>query len=185
MDPQSVAECIARHLTQGWALHRTPAFIDYLLQNFGCEPLEPVRFAGFVVAQMNAGRFFPDYPDRLGPFFERTWLMDDAGFRAISVDEWLSVEGLESNNPLVVYAPSRWPRWLKRATCKPIGLQPYLRVYPSFMFGVMEDKIKYYEQYGVFAGCGKFGKIVVGKGVIIQDVGVEYTSWQGGYKDLS
>ena len=185
MDHLSVAESIARQLAHIWTIHRTPAFVDYLRQTFGCEPLEPVKFAGYFSVQMQGRYFFPDFPAGPGPVIEAVWLMDDTGFRPSNLAEWLPVVELESDNPLVVYAPSRWPRWLKRASWKPIGLQPYLCVYPCFRFSVWDNKIIYYEQYGVFAGCSKVGKLVISDRVAIQDVCMTTTTWQGRYQDLA
>ena len=71
---------------------RTPAFVEYLLQTLGCEPLKPVRFAGIFTLQMIGGYFFRDLPAGPGPVVERLWLTDDAGFRASSMTELLAAE---------------------------------------------------------------------------------------------
>src|SRR5690349_14243600 len=127
MEHQVVSESIANQLAHIWAIHRSPAFVEYLLQTFGCEPLKPVGFAGIFSLQMIGGYFYPDLPPGRGPIVERLWLMDDTGFRPSSMDELRSVENLESENPLVVYDPSR-------ASYKLIGSQPWLLAYPRFKF---------------------------------------------------
>jgi hypothetical protein len=123
MDPQFVPESIAYQLAQIWAVHRTPAFVYYLLETFGCEPLKPVEFAGIFSLQMTGGYFFPDLPAGPGLIIGRLWLMDDTGFRPSSLNELRPVENLESDNPLVVYDPSS-------ASYQPIRSQPCLHVYP-------------------------------------------------------
>jgi hypothetical protein len=177
MDPQFVPESIARQLAPVWAIHQTPAFVEYLLQTFGCEPLKPVRFAGIFTLQMIGGYFFPDLPAGPGPIVERLWLTDDTGFRPSSLDELLPVGNLESDNPLVVYDPSR-------ASYKPIRSQPWLLVYPRFKFCVRDDTLIYYEQFGFLAGCTKVGKLVISDRISVQDLCVTKTTWQGHFKDL-
>src|SRR5262245_18807465 len=172
MDPQFVAESVARQLAHVWAFHETPAFVDYLLQTFGCEPLKPVRFAGIFSLQMIVGYFFPDLPAGPGPIVERLWLTDDTGFRPSSMNELLPVENLESDNPLVIYDPSR-------ASYKPIRSQPWLFVYPRFKFCVREDELIYLEHFGWPATCTKVGKLVVTDRVNIQHVCTTWTIWQG------
>jgi hypothetical protein len=176
MDHQFVAESIARQLAGVWAIRRTPAFVDYLLQTFGCEPLQPIGFAGIFSLQMVGGYFYPDLPPA-APVVERLWLMDDTGFRPSNMDELRSAENLESDNPLVVYGPSR-------ASYKLINSQPWLLVYPRFKFCVRDDIVTYYEQFGFHAGCSKTGKLVINDRVSIQDACVTKTTWQGHYTDL-
>jgi len=177
MDHQFVLESIAQQLAHVWAIHRDPAFVEYLLQTFGCEPLKPVRFAGIFSLQMIGGYFFQDLPAGPGPIVERLWLMDDTGFRPCSMDELRSVENLESDNPLVVYDPSR-------ASYKPIRSQPWLLVYPRFKFCVKDDNLIYYEQFGFSAGCTKVGKLFISNHLNIQGVCITRTIWQGYLKDL-
>jgi hypothetical protein len=177
MDQQSVSEIVARQLARVWEIHRTPAFVDYLLQTFGCEPLRPVQFAGIFSMQMIGGYLFPDLPAGPGPVVEGLWLMDDAGLRPSNMGELRSVADRESDNPLVVFDPSS-------ASYKPIGFQPRLFVYPRIKFCVRKDRIVYCEVFGCFATCTKSGKLVVADQVSIQDVYATATTWQGRYKDL-
>jgi hypothetical protein len=177
MHHEIVSESIARQLAHVWAFRRTPAFVDYLLQTFGCEPLEPVGFAGIFTLQMIGGYFFPDLPAGPGPIVERLWLMDDMGFRPSSLAALRSVENLEGDNPLVVYAPSR-------ASYKPIRSQPWLLVYPRFRFCVRDDTLIYHEEFGFLAGCKKVAKLVISDRVNIEEVRTTWTSWQGHLKDL-
>lgn len=179
MDQQRVCESIARQLADVWAIHRTPAFVNYLQQTFGCEPRESVRFAGIFSLQMIGGYFFPDVPAGPGPVIERLWLTDDKGFRAISMDELLSTEGndplaprLESDNPLVIYDRSS-------GSCEPISSQPSLFVYPRFLFCVRGDEVIFIESFGYCAWCRKVGKVIVGDGVQIKDTHVLANMWQG------
>ncbi len=179
MDQQFVSDSIAYQLAQVWAIHRTPAFAEYLLKTFGCEPLKPVGFAGIFSLQMIGGYFYPDLPPGTGPVVERLWLTDDRGFRPSSVDELRSVENLESDNPLVVYEPSRASYAL--IDCS----QPWLLVYPRFKFFVRDDKLIYYEQFGFSAGCTKVGRSVMSDRVNIQDVCVTRTIWQGRLREVT
>jgi hypothetical protein len=172
MNHQFVCENIARQLASVWAIHRDPAFVKYLLQTFGCEPLKPVRFAGIFSIQMIGGYFFPDLPAGPGPVVEGMWLTDDTGFRPSSMKELLPVENLDSENPLVVYDQAH-------RSYQPIRFQPLLLLYPRFNFCVREDKLIYIEQFGNLAGCKKVGKLVIGDSVSIQDVCVTFTMWQG------
>src|SRR5215204_4055438 len=91
-----ISESIARQLAQVWAIHRTPAFVEYLRQTFGCESRKPVRLAGIFSLQMIGGYFLPDLQAGRGPVVERLWLTDDTWFHASSMGELLSVENLES-----------------------------------------------------------------------------------------
>ena len=178
MDHQIVSESIARQLAHVWAIRRTTAFVDYLLQTFGCEPLEPVGFAGIFSLQMVGGYFFPDLPAGPGPIVERLWLMDDTGFRPSSLDELRSVENLESDNPLVVYDPSRKSYELIATS------QPCLLMYPRLKFCVRDDNLIYYEQFGFFAGCTKVGKLIMGNRLSIENVRTTRTIWQGHLQDV-
>ena len=103
--------------------------------------------------------------------------MDDTGFRPSSMDELRSVENLESDNPLVVYDPSR-------ASYELISAQPWLLVYPRFRFFVRDNNLIYHEVFGFRAGCKKVGKLVISDRVNIQDVSVTWTIWQGRGKDV-
>ena len=180
MDHQHVCESVACQLAQVWAIHRTPAFVEYLRQTFGGEPREPVRFAGIFSMQMIGGYFYPDLPAGPGPVVERVWLTDDAGFRASSVGELLSVEdrengvaiALESDNALVVYDPSR-------VSSEPISSQPCLFVYPKFLFCVRGDGLVYIENFGYSAWCKKVGELVVSDRVQIQNTRIRTKMWQG------
>jgi hypothetical protein len=176
MDPQSVAEGIARQLARVWAIHRDPAFVDYLRQSFGCEPLMPVAFSGVFVVQVEVAYFFPDSP-RDGPMVERVWLTDDAGFRLSSLGELQSAQSLQSDNPLVIYDPShtRYQRASRVYTC--------LHESARFRFAFKDDNLAYHEDYGHMAVCRKVGKLVVGDGVNIQNVRTEWTAWPEGWKD--
>jgi hypothetical protein len=55
MDHERVAEAIARQFASVWSMHRTDAFVKYLLQTFGCEPLKPVAFHGLLLFEMTDG----------------------------------------------------------------------------------------------------------------------------------
>jgi hypothetical protein len=88
-----------------------------------------------------------------------------------------SVENLESDNPLVIFDPSH-------ASYKMINSQPWLLAYPRFKFFIREDTVIYNEQFGFFAGCTKIGRLAINDSVIIQDVCLTTTTWQGRYKDL-
>src|SRR5262249_36580409 len=161
---RGISESIARQLAQVWAIHRAPAFVEYLRQTFGCEPREPVRFAGVFCLRMIGGYFFPDLPAGPGPVVEGLWLAGDTGVRASSMDEFLSAANLESDNPLMVCDPSRasgWRRLIGWASQKPIGSQPWLLVYPRFKFCVRGDRLIYQEQFGISAVCTKVGELVV------------------------
>ena len=185
MDHQPLSESIARQLAQVWAIHRTPAFVEYLRQTFGGEPRKPVRFAGIFCLQMIGGYFFPDLPAGPGPVVEGMWLTDDTGFRASSMDEMLSAENpahlevcgrrmpssLESDNVLVVYDPAH-------ACDEPISSQPCLFVYPKFLFCVRGDGLVYIENFGYSAWCKKVGKLVVRDRVQIQDTRVTMGMWE-------
>ena len=177
MDPQAVSESVARQLAQVWAIHRTPAFVEQLLQTYGCEPLKPVRFAGIFSLQMIGGFFFPDLPAGPGPVVERLWLMDDSGFRPANMDELRSVENLASDNPLVVYDSSR-------ASYDLIGPHPRLHAYPRFRFCVRDSSLVYHEEFGFKAGCRKAAKLVISNEVYIQDVCVQWTIWQSRLRDV-
>jgi len=177
MDNWLIAENIAKQLTQVWTIHRDPGFVDYLLQTFGCEPLKPVRFSGIFSMQMIGGYFFSDLPAGPGPIVERLWLMDDTGFRESGLDELRPVENVESDNPLVVYEESR-------VSYNPIRSQPLLLAYPRIKFAVRDDKIIYYEMFGFGAGCSKVGNVVVNDRVIITELGITTTSWQGRFKEI-
>lgn len=172
MDHQRVSESIARQLAQVWAIHKEPAFVEYLRQTFGCEPREPVRFAGIFSLQVIGGYFFPDLPAGPGPIVERLWLMDDRGFRASSLDEFRAAENLESDNPLVHFEPGS-------ASYELIDSQPWLLVYPQFKFCVRDDRLIYYEQFGFSAGCTKIGKLVVSDRVNIEATRITTKLWQG------
>ena len=179
MDHQQISESVAQQLARAWETHRTPAFVEYLLQTFGCEPLMPIRFGGIFALQMIGGYFYPDLPPGRGQIVERLWLIDDAGYRLSSIDELCAVENLESENPLVVYDSSR-------TSYEPIDCsQPWLLVYPRFKFCVREDRLIYYEQYGFAAGCTKVEKLVIGDQVSIQNVCVTRTIWQGHLKGVT
>ncbi len=175
-----ISESIARQLAQVWTIHRTPAFVEYLRQTFGCEPLKPVRFAGIFSLQMIGGYFFPDLPAGPGPVVERLWLTDDTGFRASSLGELMSVEklengfrtALESDNALVVYDPSR-------VSSEPISSQPCLFVYPRLLFFVRGDGLIYIENFGYCAWCTKVGKLLVSDRVHAQDTRITKRMWQG------
>ncbi len=171
MDPGVVSESIARQLAHVWAIHRTPAFVEYLLQTFGGEPRKPVRFAGIFSLQMIGGYFFPDLPAGPGPVVEGLWLTDDAGFRASSMRELLSAENLEDNR-LEVYNPSR-------GSYEPISSQPCLFVYLRFLFCVRGDGLIHIENFGFVAWCKKVGKLVVSDQVQIQDTRIKTKMWQG------
>jgi len=180
LDHQLVCESVACQLAQVWAIHRTPAFVEYLRQTFGGEPRKPVRFGGIFIMQMIGGYFYPDLPAGPGPVVERVWLTDDTGFRASSVSELLSVEdrengiaiALESDNVLVVYDPS--------GVCsEPISSQPCLFVYPRFLFFVRGDGLIYIENFGYSAWCTKVGKLVVSDRVQAQDTRITTRMWQG------
>jgi len=126
MDHQRLPESIARQLAQVWAIHRTPAFVEYLRQTFGCEPQKPVRFAGIFCLQMIGGYFFPDLPAGPGPVIEGLWLTDETGFGVSSMDAFRLADhptlldgSLESDNPLVVYNQVH-------ARTELISSQPYL-----------------------------------------------------------
>ena len=182
MDHERVSENVARQLAQVWAIHRTPAFVEYLRQTFGGEPQKPVRFAGIFCLQMIGGYFFPDLPAGPGPVVEGLWLTDDTGFRASSMDELLSADNvdrdnplemnLDSDNPLEVYDPSR-------GSYEPISSQPYLFIYPRFLFCVRGDRLIYIETFGFFAWCKKVGKLVVKERVQIENTRVTTKLWQG------
>jgi hypothetical protein len=175
VDHQFVSESVAHQLAANvWAIHRASAFVEYLLQTFGCEPLNPVRFAGIFSLQMVGGYFYPDLPPA-APVVERLWLMDDRGFRPSNMDELRSAENLESDNPFVVYNQSH-------LSYKLINSQPWLLVYPRFKFCVRDDSLIYYEQFGFHAGCTKVGKLVISDQVNIQDVRIIRTIWQGSMK---
>ncbi len=175
-----ISESIARQLAQVWAIHRTPAFVEYLRQTFGGEPREPVRFAGIFSMQMIGGYFYPDLPAGTGPVVERVWLTDDTGFRASSMGELLSVEDRESgfatpresDNALVVYDPSR-------VSSEPISSQPCLFVYPRILFFVRGDELIYIEDFGYSAWCRKVGKLVVSDRVHVQYTRIETRMWRG------
>jgi hypothetical protein len=172
MDHQLLPESIAQQLAQVWAVHRTPEFVEYLRQTFGCEPRKPVRFAGIFCAQMIGGFLYPDLPAGPGPVIEGLWLTDDKGFRASSLDELLPAEKLESDNLLEVYDPSR-------GTCEPISSQPYLHTYARYLFCVRGDGLMYIEDFGYFAWCKKVGKLVVSDRAPIQDTRIATKVWQG------
>ena len=180
MDHQLVCESVACQLAQVWAIHRTPAFVEYLRQTFGGEPREAVRFAGIFSMQKIGGYFYPDLPAGPGPVVERVWLTDDTGFRASSVSELLSVEdrenglaiALESDNALVVYDPSR-------VSSEPISSQPCLFVYPRVLFFVRRDELIYIENFGYSAWCRKVGKLVVSDRVYAQDTRITTRMWRG------
>src|SRR5262245_46903780 len=180
LDQQRVCESVACQLAQVWAIHRTPAFVEYLRQTFGGEPREPVRFAGIFIMQMIGGYFYPDLPAGPGPVVEQVWLTDDTGFRASSMNEYRSVEdrengvviALESDNMLVVYDPSR-------ACSEPISSQPCLFVYPRFFFFVRGDGLIHIENFGYSAWCKKVGKLVISDRVQIQDTRIRTNMWQG------
>jgi len=172
LDHQRVCESIARQLAHVWAIHRMPVFVEYLRQTFGGEPRKPVRFAGIFCLQMIGGYFFRDLPAGPGPVVEGLWLTDDTGFRASHMDELLAAEKLESDNPLVVYDPSR-------GSFEPIGSQPYLFVYPRLLFFVRGDGLIYIENFGYDAWCKKVGKLVVCDRVRIQDTRITTKMWQG------
>jgi hypothetical protein len=179
LDHQRLPESIARQLAQVWAIHRTPAFVEYLRQTFGCEPRKPVRFAGIFCLQMIGGFFFPDLPAGPGPVVEGLWLTDDTGFHASSMGELRSAENLdplqgsvESDNPLVIYNPSR-------VSYEPISSRPCLFVYPRFLFCVRGDGLIYTESFGNSAWCTKVGKLVVSDRVHAQDTRITTRMWQG------
>jgi hypothetical protein len=186
LDHQRLPEGIARQLTQVWATNRTPAFVEYLRQTFGCEPRMPVRFAGIFSLQMIGGYFVPDLPAGPGPVVEGMWLTDDTGFRASSMDEMQSAENpalhkgcdrrilssLESDNPLVVYD-------LAHARDEPISAQPYLFVYPKYFFCVRGNELIYIENFGYSAWCTKVGKVVLSDRVQIQNTRITKRMWQG------
>lgn len=180
MDHQLVCESVACRLAQVWAIHRNPAFVEYLHQTFGGEPQKPVRFAGIFTLQMIGGYFFRDLPAGPGPVVEQVWLTDDTGFRASSMGELLSVEertngfatALESDNALVVHDPTR-------GSSEPIGSQPHLFVYPRILFHVGGDTLTYIENFGYSAWCKKVGKLVVGERVRTQDVRIATRMWRG------
>jgi hypothetical protein len=175
MDHQFVSESVAHQLaTNVWAVHRASGFVEYLLQTFGSEPLNPVGFAGIFSLQMVGGYFYPDLPTA-GPVVERLWLMDDTGFRPSNMDELRSAENQESDNPFVVYDPSR-------LSYKLINSQSWLLVYPRFKFCVRDDTLIHYEQFGFHVGCTKVGKLVISDRVNIQDVRITWTIWQGSMK---
>jgi hypothetical protein len=172
LDQQRISESIARQLADVWAIHRTPAFVEYLRHTFGGVPRKPVRFAGIFSLQMIGGYFCPDLPAGPGPVVEQLWLTDDTGFHASSMRELLSAETQESDNPLVVYDPSR-------VSYEPIDSQPFLHVYPRFLFLVRGDGLIYIENFGFSAWCRKIGKLVVGDRVHIQDTCITTRMWQG------
>jgi hypothetical protein len=186
MDHQHVSESIACQLTQVWAIHRTPAFVEYIRQTYGGEPRKPVRFAGIFSLQMIGGYFFPDLPAGPGPVVEGLWLTDDTGFRASTMDEMLSAENpappkgrerrmpssLESDNELVVHNPAH-------ACDEPISAQPCLFVYPKYLFCVRGDGLFYIENFGYCAWCKKVAKLVVSNRLQIQDARITTRMWQG------
>jgi hypothetical protein len=172
LDHQLVSESIARQLAGVWATHRTPAFVEYLRQAFGCEPRQPVRFAGIFSLQMIGGYFFPDLPAGPGPVVEQLWLTDDTGFRASSMRELCATDNLESDNPLVVYDPAR-------RSLEPIGSQPCLHVHPRFMFLVRGDGLIYREMFGFSAGCTKVALLGGSDRVQIRETRITNKLWQG------
>jgi hypothetical protein len=128
---------------------------------------------------MIGGYFFPDLPAGPGPVVERLWLTDDTGFRRSSMGELRSAEHLdplqgavESDNPLVIYDPSR-------VTYEPISSQPCLFVYPRFLFFVRGDELIHIENFGNSAWCTKVGKLVVSDRVHAQDTRITTRMWQG------
>jgi hypothetical protein len=172
MDHQLVCESIAQQLAQVWAVHRTPAFVAYLLETYGCVPRQPVQFAGIFSLQMIGGYLFPDVPAGPGPVIERLWLTDATGFHESNTRELLSAEKLQSDNPLVVYEPSR-------ASYEPIDSHPWLHVYPQFRFCVGGDRLRYHEHFGFCVGCTKHAKLVVSDRVHIQDTRIQFKLWRG------
>ena len=191
MDRERIPESIARQLAQVWAIHRTPAFVEYLRQTFGCEPRKPVCFGAMFCLQMIGGYFFRDLPAGPGPVVEGIWRTDDTGFRASSMEEMLTAENptprepgerrmpvsLESDNPLVIHDPAQ-------ACAEPIGSQPCLFVYPKFLFCVRGDGLIYIESFGYSAWCTKVGKLVIGEHVQIQDTRITKNMWQGQFVDV-
>jgi hypothetical protein len=174
-----LVESIARQLAQVWAIHRTPAFVEYLRQTFGGEPQKPVRFAGIFCLQMIGGYFFPDLFAGPGPVIEGLWLTDETGFGVSSMDSFRLADhptlldgSLESDNPLVVYHPAH-------ARTELISPQPCLFVYPKFLFCVRGDGLIFIENFGYSAWCKKVGELVVSDRVQIQNTRIRTKMWQG------